>query len=150
MTPMSTLAPLAKVIWFWFMTKPMISWAKESSSQCGMAHTSSTISSKKGHTPSLTLMDNSWRTPAMGSTSRNFMLNITNESLHFLFLVFQRFFSKNQRQHHQLLVKSHPEHVRDTSHTSGIKFPFPYETIFSCLISQFRDHFPQVTSIHEP
>ena len=75
----------------------------------------------RGHTPSLTLMDNSWRTPAMGSSSRNFTLNITSESLHFLFLFFNIFFNKNQGQHHQLLIKSHLEPVRDTSHTSRHK-----------------------------
>ena len=128
----------------------MISWAKASSNQCGMARTSSTVASEKGHTPSLTLMDNSWRTPAMGSTSRNFTLNITNESLHFLFSCFTTFFSRNQGQHHQFLVQSHSKFVRETSHISGLKLLSPYETIISCLINKFQDHFLGVTSIYEP
>ena len=91
MNPMSTLTPSTKAIWFSYTTNPMISWVKESSSQCGMALTSSTIASEKGHTPLLNLMDNSWRTPATGSTLRDFTLNITNELLHFLFLFFNIF-----------------------------------------------------------
>ena len=108
-----------------------------------------TFVSAREHTSSLTPMEKSWRTLAMGSTLRDFTLNITNESLHFLFC-FSTFVSKNQRQHHQLLVKSHPEPVRDISDTSGIKLSSTYETTISCLISQFRNHFPLFTSIHEP
>ena len=47
MTPMSTLAPLAKAIWFWSMTNPMRSWENPSSSQCGMVHMWSTVALKK-------------------------------------------------------------------------------------------------------
>ena len=50
----------------------------------------------KGHTPLLNLMDNSWRTPITGSTSRDFTLNITNESLGFLFFFFQHFYQKSR------------------------------------------------------
>ena len=60
------------------------------------------------------------------------------------------FFSTSQGQQHQLLIQSHPEPVRDTSHTSELKFPFPYEIIISCLTNKFQDRFLEVTSIYEP
>ena len=93
---MSTLAPLENEIWLWFMTNPMISWEKASSSQCGMTHMSSTVASKKGHIFLLTLMGKSWRTLVMGSTSRYFTLKHHQWVTSFSFFVLQPFYHKSK------------------------------------------------------
>ena len=39
--------------------------------------------------------------------------------------------------------------LRHLSHLQD-QISIPYETIVSCLINQFRDHFPPATSIYDP
>ena len=78
------------------------------------------------------------------------ILCLTSPMSRFIFSCFSTFFSTSKGKHHQLLIQSHPEPVRDTSHTSGLKFPSPDETIISCLTNKFWDRLPKFTSIYEP